>query len=76
MAKVIPFDPQYTQQFRDLNLQWIKQFFVVETMDMYQLEHPESTIIEKGGQVISLPLPSLPLHFFLLILQWNQTILV
>eukprot|EP00026_Physarum_polycephalum_P020646 Phypoly_transcript_23373.p1 GENE.Phypoly_transcript_23373~~Phypoly_transcript_23373.p1 ORF type:complete len:155 (+),score=34.46 Phypoly_transcript_23373:88-552(+) len=51
MAKVITFDPKYAQQFRDLNLQWIKQYFVVEPMDVHELDHPESSIIAKGGQI-------------------------
>jgi N-acetylglutamate synthase-like GNAT family acetyltransferase len=33
------------------SLQWIKKYFVVEPMDLYQLENPETTIIKEGGEI-------------------------
>jgi putative acetyltransferase len=50
-ATITTFNPLYVQQFRDLNLQWIKQYFEVEKKDTYQLENPQSTILEAGGEI-------------------------
>jgi putative acetyltransferase len=50
-ATVVPFNPTYLPHFRDLNLFWIKKFFVVELLDIQQLEHPETTILKDGGEI-------------------------
>jgi putative acetyltransferase len=38
--------------FRDLNVEWIERFFVLEAADLAVLEDPETAIVEPGGTVL------------------------
>ncbi|WP_036153671.1 GNAT family N-acetyltransferase [Maribacter forsetii] len=49
MLSIVPYEPKYTQNFRDLNIAWITEYFKVEEKDRELLEHSQSTIIDKGG---------------------------
>ncbi len=49
--QVIPFELQYAKLFRDLNLQWIQEKFVVEPKDRTLLENCKKYIIETGGHI-------------------------
>jgi len=51
MASIVPFAPSHQPRFKELNLQWIQQYFAVEPMDLYQLDNPEITIMAKGGEI-------------------------
>lgn len=46
------FQPSDKQEFIDLNLDWIEEYFVVEDSDRAQLEHLEATIIGVGGLIV------------------------
>lgn len=45
------FEPRDAVPFRNLNLQWIEQFFTVEPSDLAQLDNPQSSILDKGGYI-------------------------
>ena len=47
-----PFQASDRTAFKDLNLAWINQYFTVEPEDVAQLEHPEATILDKGGCIL------------------------
>ncbi|WP_324027920.1 GNAT family N-acetyltransferase [Maribacter sp. BPC-D8] len=49
MLTIVPYEPKYTQKFKDLNIAWITEYFKVEAKDKELLEHSQSTIIDKGG---------------------------
>jgi len=49
--KIIPFNKQYTKDFYNLNIEWLKTFFYVEPFDEEVLSKPELYIIDKGGHV-------------------------
>jgi len=51
MITVIPFDKKYTEDFKQLNIEWLQQYFVIEPYDEYQLSHPMQEIIDKGGYI-------------------------
>jgi GNAT superfamily N-acetyltransferase len=51
MIAIIPFEEKYLAHFKQLNLEWLQQYFVVEPYDEYQLSHPFEEIIEKGGSI-------------------------
>ena len=51
MMAVIPFEEKYAAAFKQLNLEWLRQYFVAEPYDEYQLSHPLQEIIEKGGYI-------------------------
>lgn len=51
MIAIIPFEEKYAAAFKQLNLEWLSQYFVVEPYDEYQLSHPVQKIIEKDGYI-------------------------
>jgi N-acetylglutamate synthase-like GNAT family acetyltransferase len=49
VIKIIDFDKKYTQNFYDLNIEWLKTVFYVEPYDEDVLSRPDKYIIDKGG---------------------------
>jgi ribosomal protein S18 acetylase RimI-like enzyme len=49
MLTIVPYQSKYAHSFKELNLAWIKAYFVVEDKDIELLENCESSIINKGG---------------------------
>jgi ribosomal protein S18 acetylase RimI-like enzyme len=49
--QIIEFEPSLASYFTNLNLAWIKKYFVVETRDEQVLSNPIKFIINKGGHV-------------------------
>lgn len=49
--EIISWQPRYANDFKDLNLQWLEEFFWVEPHDKDVLEQPEKFIIEPGGSI-------------------------
>lgn len=47
--EIIHFKPKYARAYKDLNLNWIRKYFVIEPHDEEQLDNPENYIIKKGG---------------------------
>jgi len=48
------FDPKYLPAFVELNREWIERYFVLEAMDLAQLENPYESILDKGGEIFFL----------------------
>jgi GNAT superfamily N-acetyltransferase len=48
-VEIIPFDPLYSADFKNLNLDWLNKYFRVEPHDDEVLGDPEKYIIEPGG---------------------------
>jgi len=48
---IVFFSPEFGKDFRQLNLDWLEEFFWVEAHDNEVLSNPESYIINKGGFV-------------------------
>lgn len=46
------FEPGDEIAFRDINLQWIRQFFAVEAKDLEVLGDPQTHILEPGGDIL------------------------
>ena len=46
---VRPFEPRDGPAFAALNRRWIDELFILEEKDISQLQHPQSTILDKGG---------------------------
>jgi GNAT superfamily N-acetyltransferase len=51
MVCIVPFDERYADDFRRLNTEWLRQYFVIEAYDEYQLSHPKEEILDKGGHI-------------------------
>lgn len=50
-VKVIAYTSVYRQQFKQLNEEWITQYFRMEEADYRSLDHPEEYILDKGGHI-------------------------
>jgi len=46
------YRPEDRQAFIDLNRDWIEEYFELEDSDREQLEELETSILDKGGQII------------------------
>jgi len=46
---IIPFEPRYAGDFKDLNIAWLEQYFYVEPKDEILLKKCEEAIIDPGG---------------------------
>jgi GNAT superfamily N-acetyltransferase len=51
MVRIQGFDPRYLPVFIELNRQWIEKYFVIEPMDIAQLENPYESILNPGGEI-------------------------
>lgn len=49
---VIPYSSQHQAAFRQINVDWISDLFVVEPHDLEQLDHPEIHILPNGGAIL------------------------
>lgn len=47
--------------FRTLNEEWISRYFTLEPRDVETLNHPEATILHKGGAIFMLYADALPI---------------
>ena len=50
-VQIVKYDPQYKKAFRDLNIQWITNFFEMEEADFRALDNPEAYILQNGGEI-------------------------
>ncbi|TSJ38793.1 MarR family transcriptional regulator [Mucilaginibacter corticis] len=48
---IIDYSPEYQSAFRELNVEWISQYFSMEESDYKALDHPNEYIIDKGGYI-------------------------
>ncbi|HEY4323867.1 MAG TPA: bifunctional helix-turn-helix transcriptional regulator/GNAT family N-acetyltransferase [Mucilaginibacter sp.] len=51
-VKIVEFEPQYLEAFKQLNVEWITAYFKMEEADYKALDHAEEYIIDKGGQIL------------------------
>ena len=49
--EIIEFQPQFKEDFKRLNMEWISKYFVPEAPDLQQLDQPEEFILSKGGKI-------------------------
>jgi DNA-binding MarR family transcriptional regulator/GNAT superfamily N-acetyltransferase len=48
---IIDYTPQYANDFRNLNHEWITKYFKLEAADNIALDNPQSYILDKGGRI-------------------------
>ena len=46
------FSSEYAAAFKELNLDWIERYFVVEPLDELLLSNPQEHFIDRGGQIV------------------------
>lgn len=51
-VRILDYEPRHREAFRDLNLSWIEEYFVVEELDRRQLSDPERAILAPGGAIL------------------------
>ena len=51
MIKIIPFSEELSQDFYDINAEWISNMFVLEELDEKVLKNPKEMILEPGGYI-------------------------
>lgn len=49
--EIISWKPEYSEDFKNLNLQWLEEFFWVEPHDEEVLGNPEKFVIKTGGTI-------------------------
>jgi len=49
--EIISWHPKYAEEFKNMNLEWLKEFFWVEPHDEDVLGNPEKYIIKPGGMI-------------------------
>jgi len=49
--QIVQWKPLYTEEFKNMNLYWLKEFFWVEPHDEEVLGNPEKYIINPGGMI-------------------------
>jgi len=50
-VSIVDYQPEHRKAFKDLNEEWITQYFKMEESDHKALGHPEEYIIDKGGHI-------------------------
>lgn len=50
--EIITWLPKYSEEFKNMNLQWLEEFFWVEPHDEEVLGNPKKYIIDPGGSIL------------------------
>ena len=50
--RIVRFGPRHAEAFRNLNLDWIEEFFVVEELDRKHLLFPQQSFVDAGGAIL------------------------
>lgn len=51
-TEIISYSPEFQPYFESINKAWVSQYFSLEPFDIDQLEHPEESILAKGGAIL------------------------
>lgn len=51
-VSIVDYRPQHARLFRELNEEWIKEWFTFEEADRRVLEDPDGAILDKGGHIL------------------------
>lgn len=49
---IVDYSPEFQEVFRDLNVEWISQYFTMEDSDYKALDNPQGYILDKGGYIL------------------------
>jgi putative acetyltransferase len=50
-VEIIDYTPQYKEDFKRLNVEWISAYFTLEAHELEMLDNPEGYILSKGGKI-------------------------
>lgn len=72
MLDIVGFNDSYAGFFRDLNIAWLEEYFVVEEKDLALLNDSRTQIIDKGGFIFIGLWNGVPVSCFALIPSENS----
>ncbi|MEO6671585.1 MAG: GNAT family N-acetyltransferase [Ferruginibacter sp.] len=49
---IVPYENKQQPYFEKFNRQWIEELFVMEAVDEFVLQHPETAIVQAGGAIL------------------------
>ena len=49
--RIVPYEQRHAGAFRDLNLEWIREYFTLEELDRQHLFSPAEAILSPGGAI-------------------------
>lgn len=50
-VEILTWQPEYAEDFKRLNIEWLEKFFYVEEYDNEVLSHPEKYVLAEGGNI-------------------------
>ena len=51
MVSIIEYSPRYLADFRQLNLEWLERYGLLESHDTEMLDDPQAAILDLGGYI-------------------------
>lgn len=51
-TRIIDFEPRHSEDWKQLNLAWIRQYWEPESSDFKVLDHPIDNVLEPGGCIL------------------------
>ena len=52
MIQIVNFEPKFSTAFKELNEEWILQYFEMEESDRKMLHDPQGYILDQGGAIL------------------------
>lgn len=52
MIRIVPFENIHASAFKQLNLEWLEAYELLEPADFKYLDNPLSNILEQGGKIL------------------------
>ena len=52
VLEIVQYQSTHQPWFEKLNREWIEHYFWIEPIDVEVLQHPDKTIIDKGGAIL------------------------
>ncbi|HEU4471431.1 MAG TPA: GNAT family N-acetyltransferase [Flavisolibacter sp.] len=50
--EIMAYQPEHQPYFERFNRDWIEQYFWLEDIDRFVLQHPQEAILDKGGAIL------------------------
>lgn len=51
-VSILPYSESLAPHFLSINREWIEKYFAMEPFDLAQLQSPQETLIDQGGEVL------------------------
>lgn len=50
--EIVNFHRKYADAFRDINYEWLEEYFTIEPYDRIVLEDPQKNVLDLGGHIL------------------------